>query len=443
MRARILGVGLAIVLMAAACANSGSTKPADSTLPPGGPTSTASAADLKTNVPVTAPGVSSTEIDVAAIVTKTNNPTGASYGPLVDGVNAYFKMVNDNGGIYGRKLVVKYDHDDGFNQRPAVQLSLSQDKAFATFVADALFTGADLLAKAKQPTFLWNINPEFAGHSTFFAQTPAICYTCAGHLLPYLAKQLKATKVGVLAYGIAQQSKDCAKGIRNSFAKYPTAQIEYYKDSLGYAQPLGPEVTAMKQKGVTFVMTCVDLNESFTLGKEMNKQGMRAVQSLPNGYDATFVSKNAALLEGDIVTLGVVALEVTPQLPEIRNLYKYTGEIGVPVSELTVYGWILASELYAGLAGAGPHFSQGAVVNALNRMTAFSDNGFIPPIDWTKAHIDPEQHPDALGARDCTNAVIVRNGKFVPYLSTPGKPWTCFKRNDPTVDNPSHVSFAP
>ncbi len=442
MRTRLGLLGLAIVLIAAACGNSGSGKASDTTLP-SGPTSTASAADLKTNVPVTAPGVSNAEIDVATIVTKTNNPTGASYAPLVDGVKAYFRMVNDHGGIYGRKLVVKYDHDDGFNQRPAVQASLAEDKAFATFVADSLFTGADLLAQAKQPTFVWNINPEFAGHPTFFAQTPAICYTCAGHMYPYLAQQLKATKVGVLAYGIAQQSKDCATGIQNSFTKYPVAKVAYFNDSLAYAQALGPEVTAMKQKGVTFVFTCVDLNESFTLGKEMQKQGMHGVQSLPNGYDANFVSKNAALLEGDIVTLAVVPLEVTPQITEVQNLYKYTGEIGVPVSELTVYGWILASELYAGLVGAGPHFSQAAVVNALNQMTAFSDNGFIPPIDWTKAHIDPEKDPSALSAQECSTAVIVRNGTFVPYLSTPGKPWTCFGRDDPTVDNPSHVSFAP
>jgi branched-chain amino acid transport system substrate-binding protein len=443
MRTRLLLVGLTIVLIASACENSGSGKVSDTTLPSGGPTSTASATDLETNVPVTAPGVSSDEIDVAAIVTKTNNPTGASYGPLVDGMKAYFKMVNDNGGIYGRELVVKYDHDDGFNQRPAVQASLAQDKAFATFVADSLFTGADLLARAKQPTFVWNINPEFAGHPTFFANVPAICFTCPSHQLPYIAKQLKATKVGVLAYGIAQQSKDCAKGIQNSFAKYPTAQIAYFNDSLGYAQQLGPEVTAMKQKGVTFVMTCVDLNESFTLGKEMNKQGMHAVQSLPNGYDANFVSDNAARLEGDIVMLQFVALEVRPRTPEIQNLYKYTGEIGVPVSELTVYGWVLASELYAGLAGAGPNFSQAAVVNALNRITAFSDNGFIPPVDWTKGHVDPEKDPEALGEHDCGNAVIVRNGKFVPYASTPDKPWTCFNRSDPTVDEPTHVSFAP
>ena len=51
-------------------------------------------------------------------------------------MKAYFKMVNDNGGIYGRKLVVKYDHDDQFGQnRQTVQASLAQDKAFATFVA--------------------------------------------------------------------------------------------------------------------------------------------------------------------------------------------------------------------------------------------------------------------------------------------------------------------
>src|SRR5688572_22631432 len=102
MRVRIVVAGLAIVLIATACGNAGTSKSSDTTVPPGGPTSTASAADLKKNVPVTAPGVSSTEINVAAIVTKTNNPTGASFGPLVDGVKAYFEMVNDKGGIYGR-----------------------------------------------------------------------------------------------------------------------------------------------------------------------------------------------------------------------------------------------------------------------------------------------------------------------------------------------------
>src|SRR4029078_375652 len=142
-------------------------------LPWGGPSSTA---DLGKNVPVNAPGVTDTEIDVAAITAKTNNPTGASFGPRVAAIRAYFKRVNDKGGIYGRKLVVKSDHDDGFAQnRQVVQQSLAQDKPFATFIANALFAGADVLAKAKQPTFVWNINPEFAGHPTFFGNVAALC----------------------------------------------------------------------------------------------------------------------------------------------------------------------------------------------------------------------------------------------------------------------------
>src|SRR5204862_6852409 len=104
MRARIVLVSIAIVLIAAACGNSGSSKATDTPLPSGRPTTTVSAADLKKNVPVSAPGVTSTEINVATIVSKTNNPTGASYDPHVGGMKAYFQMDHDAGGTDGRKL---------------------------------------------------------------------------------------------------------------------------------------------------------------------------------------------------------------------------------------------------------------------------------------------------------------------------------------------------
>src|SRR5262245_5700215 len=109
-RARIAVVSLAIVLLAAACGNAGSSSSSNTTLPANsGTTTTVSQANLQKNLPVKAPGVTSSEIKVASVVAKSNNPTG-SYGPLVDGIKAYFAMVNGNGGIYGRKLVLAYDH---------------------------------------------------------------------------------------------------------------------------------------------------------------------------------------------------------------------------------------------------------------------------------------------------------------------------------------------
>jgi ABC-type branched-subunit amino acid transport system substrate-binding protein len=444
MRSRILAVGAVIALLTVACGNAGDDESSSTTVPSNqGPATTASAADLEKNVPVDAPGVTDTEIRVAAITSKTNNPTG-SYAPLVDGIKAYFEKVNEEGGIYGRKLVVASDRDDAFTQnRQTVQASLSQDEAFATFIATTFFTGAELLAKANQPVFMWNINAEFAGHPTFFANAGALCFTCAGHITPWLVNQLNLTKVGLLAYGGAPQSADCATGVKNSFDEYGgDAKIVFEDQSIGFAQPLGPQVTEMKQKGVEFVLTCVDLQESFTLAKEMRKQGLDASQQLPFGYNHDFIAKNSAL-EGAYVIPQFVAFEQTPQIQEIEDLFTYTDKIGVDVSELTASGWIIASQLYEGLRGAGPEFSQEKVVNYLNTLTNYTDNGFIQPLDWTRAHIDPIKNPEARAEQECANFVQVQDGKFVPRFGEPGKPWVCFKIADPTIDNPTYQSFAP
>jgi ABC-type branched-subunit amino acid transport system substrate-binding protein len=443
MRLRIVAICAILALVGVACGNSGSAKSTDTTVPAGtgGPTTTASAADLTKNVPVDAPGVTDSEIKVATITAKTNNLTG-SYAPLVDGIKAYFAKVNDGGGIYGRKLVVSSDRDDQFvSNRQTVQASLSQDKAFATFIATTFFSGADLLARANQPVFMWNINSEFAGHPTFFANDAALCFTCAGHVTPWLAEQLKATKVGLLAYGTAPQSKDCADGFKASFVKYGgDSKIIFDDESIGFAQALGPQVTKMKEKGVQYVLTCVDLQESFTLAKEMKKQGLDAVQSLPQGYDQKFVADNP-VLNGSLVAPQFTAFEQTPQIPEIKDFLEWTDKENTKVSELTAVGWQIASEFYTGLVGAGPEFSQAKVVAYLNTLTHYTDNGFLQPLDWTKAHIDPIKNPEARGKEECANFVKVQDGKFVPTLGEPGKPWVCFELSDPTIDHPIYRSF--
>jgi len=442
MRLRIVATCAVIALLAAACGNAGSSKATDTTAPSGstGSGSTTPNTDLTTNVHVDAPGVTDTEIHVASVTTNSNNPTG-SYAPFTDGVKAYFEMVNSKGGIYGRKLKLTSERDDQLgSNRQQVQASLSQDNAFATFIATVLFTGADLLAQANQPVFMWNINKEFTGHPTFFANDAALCFTCAGHATPWLAKQLGATKVGILAYTV-DQSKDCATGIKASFAKYPTAKIVTDDESLAFAQQLGPQVTKMKQEGVQLVLTCVDLQESFTLAKEMQKQGLNAVQSLPNGYDQDFVAKNADLLNGSIVVPQFTAFEQTPQIQEIKDLFKWSDKIGVKVKELTAVGWQVASQLYTGLVGAGPHFTQAKVVSYLNTLTHYTDNGFLAPLNWTTGHIDPVAHPEVRGKEECANYVKIINGKFVPQYTEPDKPWVCFTTSDPTVDHPIHRSF--
>src|SRR5436305_4678609 len=184
-----------------------------------------------------------------------------------------------------------------------------------------------------------------AGKNNIFANLGALCFSCAGHILPYLAQQLNATKIGIIAYGVSQESKDCATGIKASFAQYaPQAQVVYADDSLPFAAPLAADVTAMKNKGVQFIGTCIDINESFTLGKEMQRQGLNAVQELPNGYDADFMAKNGAPLENAIVGVQYVAFEHQPQIAEVQKFLDWAHRTNVPVKETTAAGWQVADE---------------------------------------------------------------------------------------------------
>ncbi len=272
---RRLGLlGVVIALLAAACGNSKSQSTPETTPVNTGPVATTvPAADLNKFVPNSSPGVddSKKEIRVAVITTKTN-PIGGKYAQYADGLQAYFDMVNAQGGIYGRKLVIVKNRDDtiGLQNNQQVQSSLADDNAFATFVATLQFTGADLLAKAKQPTFIWNINPEMAtpkggpSHDNIFGSLGALCFSCGGHYLPWLAQQEGFTKIGILAYSKATSASSglCADGTRASYVKYaPNTKVVFFDDSLPFSADITADVTRMKEAGVQFVNTCMDTNE--------------------------------------------------------------------------------------------------------------------------------------------------------------------------------------
>src|SRR5882724_5757766 len=156
MRTRHLVAGLMLLSVAAAACGNSKSQTADSTTAAtsGSPQTTASPVDLTKNVARPGvPGVTATTIRVA-VITATTNPIGGRYHEYIDGIKAYFKVINDKGGIYGRKLVVVSDRDDVIGTQNVQQTtsSLANDNAFATFEATQQLTAADMLAKAHMPT---------------------------------------------------------------------------------------------------------------------------------------------------------------------------------------------------------------------------------------------------------------------------------------------------
>jgi branched-chain amino acid transport system substrate-binding protein len=166
--------------------------------------------------PVDQPGVSATEIRVGGVVAQTNNLVGDTFGSTFEGAKAYFNMVNASKakGIYGRKLVLAEERDDGFsNNRQEIQALLDSNVFAALPMATVLFTGSELLAQQGIPTFGWNINAEWgseqgAGPPNFFGEKGSyLCFTCPSQGLPWLAKELKAKRVGLLAYNVAEAAE--------------------------------------------------------------------------------------------------------------------------------------------------------------------------------------------------------------------------------------------
>jgi branched-chain amino acid transport system substrate-binding protein len=451
MRTRTVATLVVAALIVVSCGNASEDDNSEGNTP--GSTSsgvTTTTADLTKNVPIDEEGVTDDSIRTS-VVTAITNPIGTDFRSYANGIQAYYDTINDAGGIYGRDLEIVEVRDDQLgNNTAAIQATLAQDNVFAVYVATLLFTGSRALEQDNVPTFGWNINREWIGPTNFFPNEGALCFTCSRPGLPWLAEDIGADKVGVLAYNV-QQSKECLEGIQASFKKYPTAEIVFTDDSLTYGVvDLSGQVAQMKDAGVGLVLTCMDRNGVFTLAKEMDKQQLDAVQSLPNAYDAEFMKANGRYFEGDYVGVRFAAFEHEPQPPAMKDFFAAMDKAGKEVDELAMHGWISATQFVTGLKLAGPEFDRQKVIQGLNGLTDFTADGLLAPIDWTKQHEDPAVNVESVGELDCSSTVQVKNNEFVPAFGEPGKPFRCFKTADENltseapmeVPEPSAYSFA-
>jgi ABC-type branched-subunit amino acid transport system substrate-binding protein len=407
----------ALVVVVGACGNASSSPQSGS----GGSASAQTTVDQ--------PGVTKDTIRVGG-VSSTTNALNAPYGDIFKGVKAYFAMVNSKGGIDGRKLEVTSERDDQMvNNLREVQALLNQDNVFAAVGMNTLIdfsAGSKALEAAGIPTFGWNINSDW-NKSNLFGNSGALCIGCVGVEVPWMAKQLGKKTVGVLAYNV-DNSKNCAEGVKKSFEKYPSAKVGFYSDSLSFGvTDFSVEVGQMKDAGVDFITTCMDTNGVLNLAKEARKQNLDAVQYLPNGYDQAFMKANGQFFEGSVVRVPFVPFETSPRPKGLDEYLTWMEKQGDTPNEYATYGWINAAMLVEGLRAAGPDFTRQKVVDALNKMTADTAGGMVPPIDWTT------QHTDTQAPLGCAAYVKVVNKKFVAAFVPKGKVYLCFP-NDANLD---------
>ncbi len=409
MRLRIMALAM-VSIVVAACGNAGS----------GG-----SAASNQTD------GVSSTEIKVGGLAAITG-PLGNQYAPIFDGAQAYFDMINEQGGVNGRKikLAVKLDDatDPARNASQARAL-VEQHHVFAVIpVAAPVFAGGKYLSGHNIPTFGWHINPEWSPGPSMFGQDGSyIDFTGISTFHGYLAKNIGAKKVAILAY-TASQSRDCAVGAEKSYKQYGF-DVAFVDSTLAFGTPsLDGDVQRMKDAGVDYVATCMDVTGNVLLSKTLKRAGLNNVKQFwPTGYDAEALNKFPDLYEGVYFRAGFVPFEnaaMSPGMTQFLDEMKKR-KPNTKISEVVLAGWINADMFVTGLRAAGKDLTRQKLIDSINKITDYTANQAESPVNWTIAHT-------GASPTDCDAYLQVKHGKFTPIFK---QPFVCYPHQSPTVPN--------
>lgn len=373
-----------------------------------------------------APGVTSKTIDVAAISTL-SGILAADFGSLVPGLEAYFDMVNAEGGVDGRTMQLAYNLDDaGLSSQfqADTHTAIDQDHAFAVAVSSYWFTPT-YFAETCTPTYGYNVDGNWSGPPNLFAaggselQLKTIVPAVA-----YLLDRTKSTSVAIVAYNVSSSSDLCrTTGTLLRKAGYDVSFTDLKLTPID--ANLTPDVQRMQRAGANFVVSCMTVTGNVALARAIQQYGLHVHQLWFDGADSTVVKKYESLLQGVYFNVQNVPESAARKFPGVypglttylKAMNRYSP--GYAGNALALDGWESAALMVAGIKAAGPHLTQAAVVAATNKLTDFTAGGLEEPVDWATAHTQPTTVA-------CSAFEQVRGTQVEPVLGKGKQVYLCF-----------------
>lgn len=380
-------------------------------------------------------GVSATSILVGGVASL-SGPIPAQFGAVFDGAKAYFDMVNAEGGVFGRKINYAYQLDDSSDPSQNVaqaQSLVSQDHVFAVVgVGTAVFSSASYLVQHNVPSFGYAISPSWSqGDNLFGAEGSFVDFLSPGPEPAFLAQQVHASKVALLAYNVTESQEAC-QGFSSVLHRYGVNVVFSDLSIPAPAIDLSSEVIRLKSAGAQMVVSCMDLAGNVLLAQALAQSQIHPVQYWLNGYDQTDLHQYSHLMQGVYFLLPHTPFRLPPgQLSRYPGMALYLKELAKyfpqdTPNEASMAGWINADLFVTGLRALGPHAAptRSALIAALNGLVNYSANGLVSPITWRGEH-------HANGPYDCNVYVRVEGERFVTVFGSPPSVFTCFRYPEP------------
>lgn len=423
---------VATVALAMALASCGNSKNASSpTLPPKGDKNLPKGGNTY--------GVTSNSIDVGTLETA-SGALASGFGEIVQGAQAYFDLINSQGGVNGRKIYITANENDGgsttTDKTEALSLVNSHNVFAVVAVGTPFFTGSTVLEQAGMPTFGYVVTQDWNNSPGLFgAYGSYLDYTTEEPTAGYVAAALHAKSVGVIAYnGVSESQAPCA-AIADGVTRFGF-HLGFKDLNFGLGGSPVADVVKMKQAGVDLIFSCMEGTDNLAFSQELHQYGMKTNFVWLNGYSQSVIKANGSLMNGVIFGEQHVPFEAATQFPGkypglelyLKTMKKYYPQY--QYDDTAMQGWICATEFVEGLRAIGRNVTQQRLITAINEETADNAGGLEPPINWRTSH-------NSAAPPYCGSYVEDENGKTKVIFTQGSSVYVCLGANsDARIPNP-------
>jgi ABC-type branched-subunit amino acid transport system substrate-binding protein len=340
-------------------------------------------------------GVTDTEIKLGSHFALSGSPA-AAYAPIILGMRAYFDYINDQGGVYGRKITLLIG-DDHYNPPDTVEVVkklVEQDKVFAIVAGlgeathsavwkyleergvPDMFVTAGLLKWSEPP-----VHSRFAGSVDFVTE---------GRMLgKYVVENYPGKKLGLLLQN-DEMGTDSEKGLKMAL-EGSDVQIVAKETYEAINFEAAAQTQRLHDAGAEVVIAFAIPPQAASLTKTARETLNWDVPILVSGICA---SEIFIQLAGEKAAEGVISIVMGHQVyetdqPAVKKHYeimeKYGG--GTPVSNFTLYGAAMGELIVEVLNRAGRDLTRENFLDA-----AESIRGWVCSACMVPMSLSPTDH---------------------------------------------------
>jgi branched-chain amino acid transport system substrate-binding protein len=339
------------------------------------------------------PGVTATEIKIGNTMPYSGG--ASAYGTIGKASGAYFKKVNDEGGINGRKIRF-ISEDDGYSPPKAVEMVrklVEQDQVLLVF--NPLGTPSNTaiqkyLNEQKVPHLFLATGATKWGNPKDFPWTMGWqpTYQAEGHIYAqYLLKNIPNAKIGIL-YQNDDYGKDYLKGFKDGLGE-AAKKLVVMEQTYEVTDPtVDSQIVNLKNSGANVFFNVTTPKFAAQAIKKAHEIGWKPVHFLNNVSASVGAVLKPAGLEAskDLITVLYAKDPTDPQWKNDKGykdwlafMQKYYPE-GNTTDGFNVYGYNVAQTLVQALKQCGNDLSRANVMKQAASLKNFELGMLLPGI---------------------------------------------------------------